>query len=56
MQGFANAGDCAMRMSPVLPENTFESIEKTQIPANQPGITGRDGSYEEDLLVTTILM
>jgi hypothetical protein len=28
MQGFANAGDCAMMMSLVLPANTFESIEK----------------------------
>jgi hypothetical protein len=56
MQGFANAGDCAMMMSPVLPENTFESIEKARIPASQPWITGRDGSYEEDLLLTTILM
>lgn len=34
MQGFANAGDCAMMMSPVLPANTFESIEKTRISAN----------------------
>jgi hypothetical protein len=34
MQGFANAGDCAMTMSLVLPANAFESIEKTRIPAN----------------------
>jgi|GEM_PF-1960812 len=34
MQGFANAGDCAMMMSQVLPANRFESIEKTRISAN----------------------
>ncbi len=33
MEGFANAGDCAMMMNLVLPANTFESIEKARIPA-----------------------